>query len=214
MIDLTAPFLTPAEQAEELYDLERTWPLAKIIKSHIAHPAHAIDLSVVVGSYKGKVMQWLLNGSTGIEVIGFEPQKWANVVARERLASYKGRWVLKEYGLYISDLELPMYNFGTDACSMVPPALDAQVEAVGEFKDIAQALALPIDLMVVNIEGAEFAIVEALLAAHPKHLAIQFHTDFASAADYHYMLYRLDGYYGYYTYHYHHALSSWGYWWS
>lgn len=214
MTSLTAPFLTPAEQVDELLDLERTWPLARIIKDHLRSPAHAIKTCAVIGSYKGKVMQWLLHEHHVLPslVVGFEPQAWANVVARHRLDDYGPRWHINEYGLWIGDTELPMYNFGTDACTMMDGPV---VEARAQFKSVEQelkAIGKPIDLVIMNIEGAEFDLLGVLLEDGPtiSHLAVQFHEAHADNSALHHMIYRLNEHY---AHSYTHALSSWGYWW-
>jgi FkbM family methyltransferase len=213
MIELTAPFLSEAEQVEELLDLERTWPLVRIIQQHTYAPVHNIRTCVVVGSYKGKVMQWLLQENPPSLVVGFEPQKWANIVARDRLAQYTAdRWRISEYGLWVGETELPLYNFGTDACTMVDGDL---VEATAPFKSIEEslkAIGKPIDLLIMNIEGAEFDVLPVILEDGPpiNHLAVQFHEAHADMSALHHVLYMLDGYY---TYNHPHALNSWGYWW-
>lgn len=218
MLDLSAPFLTEEEQQEELQDLEATWPLARIIQAQMQQ----MRTCVVLGSYKGKVMQWLMHQHSVLpsQVIGYEPQRWANIVARERLSQYdQERWRINDYGLWLQDTELPMYCYGTDACSIVPNQ-PARIESTGEFKAIEPVLRRyiePIDLMIMNIEGAEYALLNTLLAdGQPNvpsinHLAVQFHESATNLGDLHHALYRLDETYkSSYTY----ALTSWGYWWN
>lgn len=179
--------------AEEMADLEANWPLA----SQIELPADATVL--VVGAYKGKVMEWLLNKFIDVKhVIGFEPQKWAYDLALARLSPYEDKFTLMPWGLYAPNDEgaaerLPMYNFETDACTMVrPPAygMSPRAPGEGEFRDALTELTqnyglqeLPngIDLCIMNIEGYEYDLLPHLLFndVDINSYAVQFHHDVA-----------------------------------
>lgn len=162
---------------QDLIDLRDVWPLSQ---SFNLKPN---DVVVVAGCFTGKVMDLLLTLYPDIYCYGFDPQQWAIDRAMERLTHShpNGGWTLKPYGLWPYDSLIKMYDWETDACS-IDPFTDRGPE-LGVFRSyeaVMTELCIPvIDLFVMNMEGAEFELINHLLTinAHKyiKQLAIQWH---------------------------------------
>lgn len=161
------------------------WPLCQLFR---LQPS---DHAVVVGAYEGKLMQALLELYPGIQITGFEPQPWAfNKAWRRLLETYGGEngWRLEPYGLGTESRDgVPMGEFETDAASFVNVGPGSRQQGAGDLLEATKALSQswPIDLMVMNIEGYEFQLIEYLaqqdLLKHIKRLAVQWHLGLAGA---------------------------------
>lgn len=174
----------------DLQELVENWPLCL----DFGLPAGAT--AVVVGAYQGKVMELLCRLYPVAKVVGYEPQPWAYTSCLKRLTGWRTTWdggypLLFPFGLATTDLrDVDMGEYHTDAASLVN--VDAREKGLGNFMDAAQALRrlffyvkeVPseddrIDLMVMNIEGYEFALLPYLRKtgwlARIDRLAVQWH---------------------------------------
>ena len=148
---------------------------------------------MVLGAFRGKLMEFMLQRFPEMDyIVGYEPQRWAAEEAQEHLSRYPmRRWQVKPYGLDTSLNGYPMQRlmgeWGTDGCSLVDMS---RVHGHGDFMGIARELvdAEPWDLLIMNIEGYEWALLPYLLEVPPggyivrplsdhiKALCVQFHT--------------------------------------
>jgi len=160
--------------------------LADDVRMHAARIDHewdrrAIDwpltpesVVVEVGGYTGR---WALQIAEryGPRLYVFEPQHWAYTVCCEVLAD---RATVEPYGLGAEDGYLPMGAYGTDGSSFVS---EQEPFAAGQLKDIGAAFRdleiRHIDLMLMNIEGYEYALLPHMLGRGilPDRLMVQFH---------------------------------------
>lgn len=192
-------------------DLLATWPLAEVVTTYLPLEPKIC----IVGSYKGKLAEFLIEVTHPVNIILYEPQEWANQQARVRLFSYPEA-IITGYGLDIETGIKALHHFGTDACSMVfPPDVSVANIQSGEVREaIGELINQQCDLGIINIEGYEFTllpyIMEKLaLENHFKKLAVQFHTDYATMSAYGLLLHELDRAY---PHNLGHFLPSWGYW--
>lgn len=133
---------------------------------------------VEVGGYKGR---WALQIVERYQprLYVFEPQPWAADVCRAVLGE---RATVLGYGLGVEDDDLPMMEWETDGCSFVKDGRvgDAWGEAsIHEIGRVFETLNIAhIDLMLMNIEGYEYALLPYMLERNilPCRLMVQFHT--------------------------------------
>lgn len=88
----------------------------------------------------------------------FEPQEWAVERLEYRFQENK-KALVRPYGLWVMEANLPLYHYETDGASLVNPGVRSQV---CEFRDIYAEAAKTngeIDLCLMNIEGAEFSLI-------------------------------------------------------
>ena len=149
-----------------------------------AHPEHEWDkraldwpltpesVVVEVGGYKGR---WALQIASRYQprLYVFEPQPWAADVCRTVLGESA---TVLNYGLGVRDGALPMGAWGSDGCSFVTAG-----DTMGQLHEIGAAfrdLSIDrIDLMLVNIEGYEYALLPHMFdrGISPDRLMVQFH---------------------------------------
>lgn len=164
----------------DLQELVENWPLCL----DFGLPGGAT--AVVVGAYQGKVMELLCRLQPAYwEIIGFEPQMFAHRRAQARLLTGGfPRCQVYPWGLGLVDGWQAMGEVNTDAASFVNTGLDSREQGDGLLKDANLELARlmgvdRIDLMVMNIEGYEFALVPYLRKtgwlARIDRLAVQWH---------------------------------------
>lgn len=109
----------------------------------------------------------------------FEPQKWCCLVLQEALREYKAR--IYPYGLATNDGNLPVYEYGTDGCTLHPRAGKTRNNKSVQLKEIKTTFweeqIRHIDLMLMNIEGYEFDLIPHMLenGIFPEVLMVQFH---------------------------------------
>jgi FkbM family methyltransferase len=165
----------------ELGEFANSWPLWK----HFDLQNTPDPLIVVVGAYQGKVMHLMLELFEDSEVIGYEPQEWACHRALERLKGYENRTHLHAYGLGERDeMEVEMGEFNTDACSFINVGPDSRDHGFGHMLEAVACLnrlGPKIDLMIMNIEGYEYRLLEHLMTydylKNIDRLAVQFHNN-------------------------------------
>jgi hypothetical protein len=196
----------------ERNDLLATWPLAEVVTAYL--PLE--PLICIVGSYKGKLAEFLTEQAHPLNIVCFDPQEWANKEAQQRLSNYPEALVMG-YGLGVENAAVPLHHFGTDACSMVFTGNDAPtqlVQAGPVHEGISELINTQYDLGIINIEGYEFTLLPYIMEKlaienHFKKLAVQFHTDYATMSAYGLLLHELDRAY---PHNLGHFLPSWGYW--
>jgi len=106
----------------------------------------------------------------------FEPQRWAIERMKKRFAG-NTKVTLNNFGLWVMDAHLPLYNMETDAASLVNPGPHSEVL---DFRDIYNLLKdEQVDLCLMNIEGAEFILLPYMIAnslmRNIKYFWCQFH---------------------------------------
>lgn len=94
----------------------------------------------------------------------FEPQGWAVEKMRERFRD-NPKITIHPYGLWLQNKWLKMGDYFTDGASVMKPA---DLDHLMEFKDIYHEVMNfehGIDLCLMNIEGAEWLLINSLQAA-------------------------------------------------
>lgn len=155
--------------------LER-WPLAH----EFALPPDS--RVAVVGAYRGLVMDlldWLYHPAL---IVGFEPQLWALADAEARLAG-RDNVDLRPYAIGrvrpYAEERRRLWEFGTDAASFHRNGQrESAAVTVRDVEDVFPQLG-HLDLVVMNIEGAEFEVLSEMLShgylGGIDRLAVQFH---------------------------------------
>lgn len=162
--------LTPQAVAEAQYWREKilTWPLGPE------------SLVVEVGSYTGGWAEQMAL-RYGCQLHLFEPQAWAFEECSQRLG---GRAEVHPFGLGPADLvDVPMARYHTDGASFVGGQGAAGPLGTGQLRDAVAVFEelhlVAIDLLMVNCEGSEYALLPYLWQAwQPQaidHLCVQFH---------------------------------------
>lgn len=164
---------------------DRLPEMVAAVRAAADNPEHAWDKralewdisaeSVVyeVGAYQGR---WALQMARRYnpQLYCFEPQEWAARVCCAVLEPYTAQ--VFQFGLGDRDARLPMARYGTDGCEM-----GVGGDVFGRIRDIVavvRELKTPdIDLMLINIEGGEFALLPHMLrnGIIPRQLMVQFH---------------------------------------
>lgn len=153
----------------------------------------------VVGCYQGRLLDYLTEAMPAYQYAhGYDPQTWAIERARARLAG-RDRVMLHDYGLAAMAGTVRLYEAGTDAAG-VHRTTREYAEGMMVDGHVALAAVLPLDLMVVNIEGGEFELLPHLLdhgdLAQVRLLAVQWHMGLGFDDDYLPLLARLDAGFG------------------
>jgi len=89
----------------------------------------------------------------------FEPQSWACKKMQERFRDFE-KVDIYPFGLWVADCYLPLYNVGTDGASLVHAGARSEVY---EFRDIYNQVFSEIDLCLMNVEGAEYALLPYMI---------------------------------------------------
>lgn len=163
---------------EDIQQLARDWPLWQRFD---LPPAPVI---VIVGAYQGKAMDLmgrLFPGYT--RIVGFEPQEWAYVAARERLDWRRQMWLMPAGLGPETNNHAPMGEWHTDAASFVNTGPGTREQGTGSIVEADTALRAMnlshVDLMIMNIEGGEYALLPHLRETHwlerIDRLAVQWH---------------------------------------
>lgn len=113
----------------------------------------------------------------------YEPQEWAVRRLEERFKT-NSKVSVFPYGLWVCDAMLPMSRVNTDGASMV--RLEAQSESF-LFQDVYTQIDEPVDLCLMNIEGAEYALlsymIELSLMKNFRYFWCQFHPGVVADAE-------------------------------
>lgn len=116
-----------------------------------------------IGGYEGR---WVsqISEKFGCFIDVFEPQKWA---VERMLAKFGGndKIAIHPYGLWISNGFMRMGNYGTDGATVTDNRTNGKVE-MGEFRyyaDVLEVFPHPIEVALMNIEGAEYYLLPALI---------------------------------------------------
>ena len=118
----------------------------------------------------------------------FEPQMWAVERLRVRFAGME-KVTIHPWGLWFMPVELPIYRFGTDGASVIKQYTEqdaALMQAKGRFRDVYEYVR-QVDVCLMNIEGAEWALLPYLLGMDVmrnfRYFWCQFHTGLVDGAD-------------------------------
>lgn len=123
----------------------------------------------------------------------FEPQAWAYRFCQARF-EYNDKVKVWNYGLGVTSGWYDMVEYGTDGCSFCkqPEYYDRYPElkgdrssqhGAGELVEIRRAFntagITSVDLMMMNIEGYEFNLLQHMISTKvlPKILVVQYHTE-------------------------------------
>lgn len=164
----------------DLIELDRTWPIGQMLDV----PENGTI--VVAGAYKGRYMHYLSELFPTAYLIGFEPRQSVMVEAQKRLGARIGALLKIQFfnqGLATADRFSVMGRADSDGASVV--------EVGGEHCDVQMVDAVealqsfnPIDLLLLNMEGSEWALIPYLLDEMMHHriasIALQQHTKYAS----------------------------------
>lgn len=130
-----------------------------------------------IGGYEGR---WVaqIAGKFNCYIDIFEPQGWAVEKMRERFKD-NPKITIHPYGLWVEDKWMGMGDYFTDGASVMKPV---KSDHLVEFKDIHRELIEfnhGIDLCLMNIEGAEWLLINYLQASGAfvrfKYFWCQFH---------------------------------------
>jgi FkbM family methyltransferase len=120
-----------------------------------------------VGAYEGRWAKQIIN-KYKCTVHAFEPQYWAAAKLLMLQAMGYPQLVIHPYALGNRDVaQLPMGEFETDACSFLLP--NQRKQGYGEMRDACSVIAeligdKQIDLMMVNIEGYEYELINYMIS--------------------------------------------------
>lgn len=163
---------------EDIQQLARDWPLWQRFS---LPPAPVI---VIVGAYQGKAMDFMGRLFRDYNrIVGFEPQEWAYMAARERLDRRRQMWLMNA-GLGPEHIDnAQMGEWHTDAASFVNTGPGTREQGTGTIAEADTALRAMnlshIDLMIMNIEGGEYTLLPHLRETHwlerIDRLAVQWH---------------------------------------
>lgn len=163
---------------EDIQQLARDWPLWQ----RFSLPPEPVI--VIVGAYQGKAMDLLGRIFPDYNrIVGFEPQEWAYAAARERLDRRRQMWLMPA-GLGPETIEhAAMGEWHTDAASFVNTGPGTREQGTGTIAEADTALRAMnlshVDLMIMNIEGGEYALIPHLRETHwlerIDRLAVQWH---------------------------------------
>jgi len=126
------------------------WPLGE--NSHVWE----------IGGYEGRWAAQIANEFHCFIDI-FEPQGWAVEKMKLRFAD-NPKITVHPYGLWIEDKWMKMGDFFTDGASVMKPT---DSDHLVEFRDIYHEImgfSYEIDLCLMNIEGAEWVLINAMQA--------------------------------------------------
>lgn len=111
-----------------------------------------------IGGFEGRwAAQIAEKYNPNIEI--FEPQSWAVARMEERFKD-KPKVLIYPYGLWVCDMNLPLYYYETDGASVIHEGTRSQICT---FRDIHTELEGEIDLCLMNIEGAEYVLLPYLI---------------------------------------------------
>jgi len=140
-----------------------------------------------IGGYEGRWAQQIWD-KFHCHITIFEPQFWA---VERLLKRFEGneKIDIRPYGLWTQKIILALGNYHTDGASLVKD--DGREEKqLGIFRDYYYEIygsRFPIDLMLMNIEGGEFALLPAMIAsgiiANFNYFWCQFHPDESGNVD-------------------------------
>lgn len=163
-------------QDPDLIELDRIWPLGQ----RLDVPERGTI--IVAGAYEGRYLHYLSEMFPAASLHGYEPQGLAFDKADARLV---GRYSVHLWhcGLATSSGEFTISNYCTDGASLLSTAgsqsLVKMVNAVEAFSAHPS-----IDLLLLNMEGYEWALIPYLLNEMMHHrirtFAIQFHAQYVS----------------------------------
>lgn len=95
----------------------------------------------------------------------FEPQMWAVEKLNRRFEGIK-KIKIHPYGLWTENIQLLIGNYHTDGASVVKDD-GRESKVIGDFRDFRKVFgtfpAKNIDLMLMNIEGAEYTLLPAFI---------------------------------------------------
>lgn len=159
----------------DLAELDRIWPIGQMLEA-----PKDFSVIVVAGAYKGRYIAYLSEMFSQAQFVGYEPQQDAYESLVLRFATSKRVQIIKA-GLGTGNRQVAMGKSGTDGASVL--STSGKTTWVKLF-DAIEAMPAYIDLLVLNMEGYEWALLPYLLNEMMHHriasLAIQFHYDYVS----------------------------------
>ena len=112
-----------------------------------------------IGGYEGRWAAQIVEKFDAYVNI-FEPQGWAVMKLKERFAE-SDKVSIFPFGLWVMDAFLPLYHMETDGASLIHAGAHSEVL---EFRDVYNQMDEEVDLCLMNIEGAEFALLPYMIA--------------------------------------------------
>lgn len=139
-----------------------------------------------IGGYEGRWVQQIWN-KFHCNITVFEPQLWAVERMRTRFAGID-KIDIRDYGLWLEDGKKAIGNYNTDGATIMHPRsnLSTKIQE-GEFRDFYWEILgfeHSIDLALMNIEGAEYALIPAIVESGVmsqfNYFWCQFHPQFSN----------------------------------
>ncbi len=165
--------LRPLEAYNEYKDLF-------IQRLYAFHPRREDPLILDGGSYVGLSILWFKLAYPGARVVGFECDPEIFALLQENVRANKLRDVeLVNAALAPKEGELPFHASGSDSGSLVPPAGTGTGPArTVRAVRLSPYLTSEVDLLKLNIEGAEFEVLEEARAClrNVRELIIEVHS--------------------------------------
>ena len=134
-----------------------------------------------IGGFEGRWVKQMAE-KFGCFIDVFEPQMWAVERMRTKFGE-NDKITIHPYGLWVDNGYLWIGNFGTDGANIMGNADNGKVE-VGAFRlysDVMEALPSPVDVCLMNVEGAEYFLIPAMVKSgwigKFENFWCQFHTD-------------------------------------
>jgi FkbM family methyltransferase len=132
-----------------------------------------------IGGFEGRWVKQMAE-KFGCFIDVFEPQMWAVERMRTKFDG-NDKITIHPFGLWVDNGYQRIGNFGTDGATIMGNA-EGQTE-MGEFRlysDVMETLPLPVDVCLMNIEGAEYFLLPAMIHSgwieNFDHFWCQFHT--------------------------------------
>lgn len=135
-----------------------------------------------IGGYEGRWAKQMAN-KFNCHIDVFEPQDWAFERLQRRFDN-NHKVYLHNYGLWITETDLSIAEFGNDGASVVKGESDKK----GHFEDAwVNAFGQTIDVCLMNIEGAEWVLLPYMIGygimKNIDHFWCQFHTFYPNSED-------------------------------
>jgi FkbM family methyltransferase len=162
--------------------IEDSW-ISRADEASFNWPLTEKSVVVEVGAYKGRWSQAIYD-KYQCQVHCYEPQIWAFDELRKLVdGGQRPNMYLHPFAIGTADGWLPMGEFNTDACSFLHVGVREQ--GLGQMMDAKTVMdtyffSTIIDLMMMNIEGYEYPLLEYMLDNNlldrVNRLCIQWHT--------------------------------------
>lgn len=112
-----------------------------------------------IGGFEGRWASQIVDKYDPYVTI-YEPTKWGFGKC-SALFFDNDKVDVKHYGLWVMDAALPLYHPGNDGASILMPHERSEV---CQFMDVYREFTEPVDLCLMNVEGAEYVLLPYMIA--------------------------------------------------